>query len=95
MAQIERCLISGALAGGASWPHTAPWRIRHGCQLSGSPQGDNRPVKTPSTPLGAVKSATKETSDNASMRRRSLRAEAGTVLICVSSLATAGAAPKL
>lgn len=80
-AQIEQCLISGARAGGASGPHTSPWRIRHGCQLSRSPQGDNMPVKTLSTPLGAVKSTTKETGDSACMRRRSALAEAGTVPI--------------
>lgn len=80
-AQIERCLISGAAAGGASWPHTSPWRIRHGCQLSRPPQGGNGPVKTLSTPLGTVKSTSKETSDSVSVRRRSLLAEAATVLI--------------
>lgn len=74
---IGGCLISG----GASWPHTAPRPIGRGRHLSGSPQGDNRPVNPPQPTLGAVKSTSKETSDNASVRRRSMLAEAVTGLI--------------
>lgn len=35
-AQIEWCLISGALAEGASWPHAVMWQIWHVWQYSRS-----------------------------------------------------------
>lgn len=79
------------IKGASNWGMLDKWR----CQLAPHSAAANRTWlpsqrvaagwqqawKTPSAPRGAVKSTRKETSDNASVRRRSVRAEAGTGLI--------------